>query len=903
MTSGKPILGEANTHRSREIWEESPSWHETAARLVSWLGIVGLMAVIAQSAWAAPAPGGASSPPPGMPSGSRPITNPFTGGVTNEGGAAFADEAEEGVEFPEEAAQPAARPGGGGAARAGGAPAPGAGAAPRTFSAGGTPPDTNPLPRTQKGIQVGGGAASGVVEHRDLDPLFVNTESGEGSRDMVTDFNFPDADIMDIAKTLGKLTGKNFLLDKDVKGRITIISNGAITVGDAWKAFLTALDMNGFALIPSGKFIRIARTRDARDKQLKTYVGDYSPDTDALITRVFPLKYLSSEEVARNFRSFMPANSRIIPYEQTNTVIVTDTGSNISKLQKLLEILDVEGYDAGIEVVPVKYASAIELAKLIDQLVPGTTAAPGTAGGTRFNRGGGAFAARRTKEGGIINTIIADERTNNLIVHANSKGADQVRELVAKLDHRLPTSQGGGKVHVVYLQFADAEAVANTLNNLSSQGGAAAAPKPGGGTGVNPVKASLFEGSIRIAADKSTNSLVITASQADFETVRRVINKLDMPRDQVYAEVIIMEVNVGRQFEFSANLLSPATGLALAPAGVSALAPLVTQDFSSLKGFSLGFQAGTDRTVRINNTDFTVKDVLGLVKAIQTTGTGNILATPQILTLDNTEAEFESAEKIPVPTVTAVQGAVSTGFTKESVSLSIKIKPSINKLSNFVKLNIKTKLADISTRQLPANVVGNALATFERNASTEVVVADKDTVVLGGLTREKVQDTTSKVPILGDIPLLGWLFRSKTSEVEKVNLLVFITPQIIRQYESIREVLDRKLRERDEFIEFAAGGDDKHKNYRDRLIRGLPNLAETLKNKPETATSIGSAETEAAEEDGESVGSISSSKSSDEPSPEAVRPPEPRDPGVPPPADAQPFEGGIHPGAIPVEAN
>src|SRR5271154_753399 len=139
--------------------------------------------------------------------------------------------------------------------------------------------------------------------------------------------------------------------------------------------------MNGFSLIPSGKYIRIARQRDARDKQLKTYTGDYSPDTDALITRVFPLKYINAEEVARTFRSFMPANSRIIPYEQTNTVIVTDTGSNIAKLGKMLEILDVEGYDAGIEVIQVKWASATELAKLIDQLIPGTGASttPGTA--------------------------------------------------------------------------------------------------------------------------------------------------------------------------------------------------------------------------------------------------------------------------------------------------------------------------------------------------------------------------------------------------------------------------------------------------------------------------------------------------------------------------------------------
>src|SRR6202012_4553504 len=154
---------------------------------------------------------------------------------------------------------------------------------------------------------------------------------------------------------------KNIIYDKDVKGTISMVANSPITVGDAWRAFLTALDTNGFALLPSGSFLKITKQRDARDKQLKTYTGEYSPDTDALITRVFSLKYIQAEEVARTFRSFMPANSRIIPYEQTNTVIVTDTGSNIAKLAKMLDLLDIEGYDAGIEVVPVKYESQAEL--------------------------------------------------------------------------------------------------------------------------------------------------------------------------------------------------------------------------------------------------------------------------------------------------------------------------------------------------------------------------------------------------------------------------------------------------------------------------------------------------------------------------------------------------------------
>ena len=786
-------------------------WLELIAATVTVIGIAGLIALVARSAWAAE--------PGGFTRGARNFNNPFAGGNTAGADEAAAPEENDDADFLDDSFPN--QPAGTGNAGAGAEATPG-----------------NPI-RGRSGIQVGGGTPGGVVTHNKAPNLFVDSETAAGSKEIITDFNFPDADILDIAKTLGKLTGKNFIYDKDVKGRVTLLSNTPITVGEAWKSFLTALDMNGFALIPSGAFIRIARQRDARDKQLKTYTGDFAPDTDALITRVFPLKYLTAEEVARNFRSFMPANSRIIPYDQTNTVIVTDTGSNIAKLNKLLEILDVEGYDAGIEVIPVKFASASELSKLIDTLIPGSTAAGGP-GGPRFGGGGGGgrFNARRTKEGGIINTIIADERTNTLIVHANNRGADQVRELVSKLDQKLPSSTGG-KVHVIYLQFEDAEQIASTLNNISSASATGSKPGgPSGGTGVNPVQASLFEGSIKIAPDKSTNSLVITASPGDFVNIQRIVNKLDIPRDQVFAEVVIMEVTVGHDFDFSANVASPTSGLGLLPRGTDLLA-LATSPLSQA-GAILSFAAGGTSTIKVNGVDTQVANVQGLIKAIQSNTNSNVLATPQILTMDNTEATFEAVEKVPVAssTVTAT-GVSSNSISKENVSLSITIKPQINKMTNYVKLDIKTKSADVSTQHVPAALVGQAFTTVERNANTSVLVGDKDTVVLGGLSRDSIQDSTSKIPILGDIPVLGWLFKAKTSSTNKSNLLIFITPQIIRQYDSVRTVLDRKLKERDEFMESSTGGSDPMRKYRDDMIRRLPDIRTITDARPNNSQTIG----------------------------------------------------------------
>jgi general secretion pathway protein D len=683
------------------------------------------------------------------------------------------------------------------------------------------------------------GSKSGVISGKKNQPLRVDPEGSAGSNEVVTDFNFPDADILDIAKALGKLTGQNFILDKDVKGRITIISNSPVTVKDAWRAFLTALDMNGFALIPSGKFIRIARQRDARDKQLRTFTGKYAPDSDALITRLFSLKFLSAEEVARNFRSFMPANSRIIPYEQTNTVIVTDTGSNIAKLAKLLDILDVESYDAGIEVIPVKYASAAELAKLIDQLVPGSSAgAP--AGGPRFPGGGargGNFQSRKTKEGGIINTIIADERTNTLIVHANTKGADQVRELVVKLDKRLPAILGGGKIHVIYLQFADAEQISTTLNNLASNAAAPSRPATGaaGGTGVNPIQPSLFEGNIKIAADKATNSLVVTASPNDFSVVQRVVNRLDIPRDQVYAESYIMEIALQKEFNFSANIMNPSSGIGSLPS--ADLASFIANPLSA-GGAIIGFRSGGTKTVDVGGKAVQIGSVQGLVKFLQTNTNATVLATPQILTLDNTEATFESSEKVPFLQQTVSNGVISNTTAKEDVAISLKLKPAINKMSNFVKLDIEAKLQDFSNRKLPDALAAQAIATTSRIAKTSVVVGDGDTVVLGGLIRDVSSDTTSKVPVLGDIPVLGWLFKSKSTNSTKSNLLIFITPKIVRQYEGVRKILDRKLKERDDFLERSVGGVDIGKDFRDKIIRSLPDVKKLQNDRPQTNFTI-----------------------------------------------------------------
>lgn len=695
---------------------------------------------------------------------------------------------------------------------------------------------------------IGQGAASQIQAGQNSSCLKLDPFTGYGP-DIVTNFDFPDADIVEIAKTLGRLTCLNFILDKDVKGRISVVSNAPITIGDAWKAFLTSLDVNGFSIIPSGKYLRIAKQRDARDKQIRTYTGKFAPDNDLYITRVIQLKYINADEAARVFRNFLPPNSRMLAYDQTNTLIVTDTAANIKKVADMIEVLDVESFDEKLEVISIRNAASQDIARLIDQLLPGggrrPTGAP-TPGVPRF--GTAAFAARKTKEGGVISHVIPDDRTNSIIVSANGKGLEQIRQLVKKLDSKVTGTPGGSKIHVVYLQFADAEQTAQTLNNLTSGAGTTpgrtqvmSAPGFGG-----PATTPIFEGAIKIAPDKATNSLVITGTPTDFQTINRVISKLDVPRDQVYVESIIMEMQMNKNFELSTNIANPSTGLGFNPTGDL---KTMVNDTLGLSGLALGFKSGGSTTIRVPGPsgapiELSVPNLFGLIRAIQTNSNGNVLATPQLLTLDNQEAKIEISEEIPVPTVNQVAGVGSTtSISRQNVGLTLTIKPQINKISNFVKLNIKQKLQNVGER-VPSELQGKAFSTVNRESETTVVVQDGDTVALGGLMKDNVTKVTNKVPILGDIPILGWLFRSTKDSVEKTNLIAFITPKIIKQYQEIRQVLDKKIRQRDEFLEKNNGGEDPHLDFKKDILKNLPQLGDLRSNERVNLSKIGQQKTE-----------------------------------------------------------
>jgi general secretion pathway protein D len=654
------------------------------------------------------------------------------------------------------------------------------------------------------GSSGGGGADTfgrksvGSANPNKTDKKFVNLnpETAFGP-EVVTSFDFPNVSILDLTKHMQKLTGLNLILDKDIKGKISISSPTPITIGDAWKAYLQALSINGYSLVKSGAFYTIVNNRDIRYSPTTMYTGTYTPNTENYVMQIIPLKYVNSREVANSFRPFMSRYGRIIEIKQTNTVIVQETGTHINRLMKLIKFIDIPGHEESLQIIKVRNSSAQEIATLLDKILKGGAGAAGAA------RAGGVASGSGSTSQSNISRIIAEPRTNSIIAMANSEGARELRGLIEKLDVKV-VAAGSGQIHVYYLNYGDSEALSKTLSSLVGN-----APRSGGAGGLTrftspasgtATTATLFNSEVKITSDKDNNALVVTASPTDYETVKAVIAQLDIPRDQVYVEGLMMETSVGKTNGFGISLIGAYGSGGAQKAGygkTNDLLSLMTNNITNLTGMFVG--GGLGRKVDLTTPDgktVQVNSVNALITAIATQNSTNVLATPQILTMDNVEGAFESGEEVPTTeTTSATNGSTTNSIKMQKVSLSLKITPQINKVTRFVKLKIDQKIVDFSDR--PISSTQGGVGTVLRQIQTTVVVRDKDTIAMGGLMRDKETRTVSKVPLLGDIPVLGWLFKNSTKSVEKVNLLFFMTPKILASYEktnpeNVKDLLNRR---------------------------------------------------------------------------------------------------------------
>ena len=646
------------------------------------------------------------------------------------------------------------------------------------------------------------------IKPTSVDKKFVNLnpETAFGP-EVVVGFDFANVSIIDLTKHMQKLTGLNLILDKDIKGKISISSPTPITIGDAWKAYLQALSINGYSLVKTGAFYTIVNNRDIRYSPTTMYTGTYTPNTENYVMQIIPLKHVNSREVANSFRPFMSRYGRIIEIKQTNTVIVQETGTHINRLMKLIKFIDIPGHEESLQIIKVKNSSAQEIAALLDKILKGN------ANDNKFKT---SSATGQTSQINI-SRIISEPRTNSIIAMANSDGARELRDLIIKLDVKI-VAAGSGQIHVYYLNYGDAEALSKTISSLVGN-----TPKPGSLGGLtrfsNPnsntaTSDTLFNSEVKITADKDNNALVVTASPTDYETVKSVIAKLDIPRDQVYVEGLMMETQVSKANSFGITILGATGSGNLQKFGTGNqgdLSNLLSNNITSLSGLFFGGGVGHQYDVPgPNGSTLKVNSVNGLITAIASQSGTNVLATPQILTLDNVEGVFENGEQVPIlETTNATNGSTQTAVKQQKVALTLKITPQINKATRFIKLKIDQKIEDFSSRALPAGVQNNGVGTVIRSLATTVVVRDKDTIAMGGLMRDKETNTISKVPLLGDIPVLGWLFKNSVKSVEKVNLLFFMTPKILAPYEkgnseNVKDLLNR----RQAHLKNTAGDDD-----------------------------------------------------------------------------------------------
>lgn len=677
---------------------------------------------------------------------------------------------------------------------------------------------------SKKSTADSGGILTGTQKEK-FSKANIEDINNENFPEVIESFDFPNADIQDIVKAISELTGKNFIIDQGVRGKITIIAPSKITVAEAYKAFLSALAINGYAIVPSGKFLKIRSARNAQRDSIDTYSGSYFPNSDQMITRIIHLKHISADIVNRDLRILTSKDGEMSIYAPTNSIIMSDYGANIERVMKIITQLDIAGFEDQLEVIRVRYAKAKDIAELIDKIVNkgdksgANRGAPGsfTAGVPRFSR------TTTTAQGSAYFMVIPDDRTNSLIVSGNKTGLERIHKLLKQLDFRIPPEDQGG-VNVYYVKHGEAEKIAQTMQGIAKDSG----PKPGAGSASTPgvqVSATqgvstpqeIFGGDVKITADKGTNSLVIVASKQDYEVVLNLLRKLDIPRDQVYVEAVIMEMKSGDALDWNIGYFTFDKESKLRTGGFNGLDNSSPNSLTGLlnpiggTGAILGFGSGEtfEITSPTGGAAVKVKSLLGFLTFLKKNTNANILSTPQVLAMDNQEAIIEVGDRVVTGSTT--QSSTTTGNsttpTFEDATIKMKIKPFISPASNSIRMELDQQVKQLSNASTPKAFQESTQPLATRNIKTNIVVRSGDTAVLGGLMKEDQFESVVKVPLLGDIPIIGWLFKSRSISNTKTNLTIFLTPKIIRHEKDAQELLAQKMDDRLRYVKSMGGRD------------------------------------------------------------------------------------------------
>jgi len=804
--------------------------------------------------------------------------------------------------------------------------------------------------------------------------------------------NFQDIDLDALVRFISEITGRNFILDDRVKGKVTIISPGKISVDEAYAVFQSVLQVKGFTTVPSGAVLKILPAQEAKSATVDTiFPGRPFAEGDEFVTQLIPLKNVDVNNMLGIIQPLISANGLLAAYSATNTMIIIDSASNIDRIVRILRELDIPDKERGIDVVRLNYAFASEIAATLAQVLEepaagsqvaggaarragaAPAAAPGAAPGAPARRPAGAPGAgapAQPVEGGTGASsykIIPDERTNALILVAGAIQMRKIKDLIVRLDVPLPF--GSGRIHVYYLRYANVYEITPILSDLvgggqglgglgsgllsrglnstavnraggvggsrvgggfggfgggtgfSGQfggggfggGGFGGGGFGGGGFGANSGTnfgsgfsgggnlrggslggaggqggvASItgggngqFEGLVRISGDPSTNALIINASPQDYETLKQVIVQLDVRRRQVYVEAIIMEVRLDTTRALGIELQGATgvnNGVLIGRTNFGNINNALTSP-GSIPGLLAA--AASNQTIRLPD-GTVVPAQVALLTAAQSNDDVNILSAPNILTTDNQEAEIVVGQNVPFIASTSTSetnlGNTFNTVDRRDVGITLRITPQISE-GGMVRLNLFEEVSALVPNPLVnANQLGPT--TTIRSATTAVVVRDKQTVVIGGLISDETNNTESSVPFISDIPVLGNLFRSTSGERHKINLLIFLTPRIIR---NAAEHRDKSLEERDKL---RSAMQEQGVRYKKRKLLEMPSWTPDV--------------TEPSDSEEQGKGGDTGSKSSDAPSKGGGTiyrpPPLPPADGSPAPQSA-PGAAGVVPG-------
>ena len=599
--------------------------------------------------------------------------------------------------------------------------------------------------------------------------------------------DFDNVDIQVFIKFVSELTGRNFVIDDKVKGKVTVISPKKIAIDEVYKVFESVLEIYGFVAVPAGDVVKVIPALDARGKNMETLLGtEGTAPEDKIVTQILSLQHASPEEMKKVLDPLISKNSIVLSYPPTGMLIIADVQSNIKRLQEIVTALDVDGVGEVITYIPLRYASSVDVVRSLTAMF-------------QPQAGRGVIAPIK---------VVADERTNALIVLATENDTARIRELLNLMDRMAP--RGAGSIRVYYLQNAKAEDLVKVLSSLPQQGRITGTTTPTTTTTTGMTTAAttapVFSKNIQIMADKATNSLIITADPSDYLIIEDVIRQLDITRAMVYLEGLIMEVNANKSFGVGVQWslaqdakISQVEALGGKSVGVvgftgNSIIPQVSSSGTTSlpSGFSVGI-IGAGITVG----GVTFPNIGAMFQAYQNDADVRILSTPQLLTLDNEDAEITVGSNVPYVTRQDTTLGTTTNYSNyeyKDVGVTLKVTPQINK-EGFIRMKLDQSVTKILSQSSAVDASGHVVltpTTLKRTAKTTVMVKSGETVVIGGMIQDDSEYDTAKVPILGDIPLLGWLFKTKNTTSQKTNLFIFITPRIIQKPEDASIINEEK---------------------------------------------------------------------------------------------------------------